>query len=199
MKKRTLSLLLAAAVCVTAIAGCSPQDGGDVTTAAPTQTEPAETAAADTTAQAPEAADSDAQDTGDGVDMQAALAYETDFDALLAKLDAKTVSPDHPVSENSNAETVALYQYLKENYGKKVFSGQMLGDRYDKEDIAYYYHTEDLPAMKGFDFIFKTTPNGDGSDWTQMAIDWHTKSGGIVMFCWHWNVPCNIDDPENTA
>ena len=207
MKKRTLSLFVAAAVCISAVSGCGGNTGTQDNTDAQT-TQTSDTAAVSETAAGPSdtgekpsgALSNPVKMTADGdVDMEAALAYETDFDALTAQLDAITVSDDHPVSQNSNPETVALYQYLKENYGKKVFSGQMLGDRYDKEDLAYYYHTEDLPAMKGFDFIFKTTPNGDGSDWTQMAIDWHTKSGGIVMFCWHWNVPCRMDDPDSNS
>ena len=131
--------------------------------------------------------------TADGdVDMDAALAYETDFDKLKEQLDSMKTDPDHPVSQNSNPETIALYRWLKENYGKKVITAQMVGNNKYQENLAYYYYTDDLPAICGFDFIFKTTPLGDGADWTQMAIDWHTKSGGIVAFCWHWNVPCDV-------
>ena len=138
--------------------------------------------------------------TADGdVDMDVALSYQTDFDALLKQLDEKVVSDDHPVSDNTNPETLELYRWLKSIYGKQVLSAQSLGNSSDMDFKTYYYHTDDLPAMKGFDFIFKTTAAGDGSDWTQMAIDWHTKSGGIVCFCWHWNVPRDIDDPTNTA
>ncbi len=137
--------------------------------------------------------------TPDGdVDMTVALSYQTDFDALMKQLDALTVSEDHPVSQNSNPETVALYQYLRSVYGKQVLAAQQVGSNTDKEALAYYYYSDDLPAIKGFDFIFKTTPAGDGSDWTQMAIDWHTKSNGIVYFCWHWNVTCDIDNENST-
>jgi mannan endo-1,4-beta-mannosidase len=135
--------------------------------------------------------------TADGdVDMEVALSYETDFDALIKQLDERTVSDDHPVSQNTNPETLELYRWLKSIYGKQVLSAQQLGNDQDKDFLTYYYYTEDLPAMKGFDFIFKTTQYGDSSDWTQMAIDWHTKSGGIVCFCWHWNVPRDINDPD---
>ena len=138
--------------------------------------------------------------TADGdVDMTVALSYETDFDALLKQLDELKTSDDHPVSQNSNPETLELYRWLKSIYGKQVLSAQMLGNSQDMDFLTYYYYTDELPAMKGFDFIFKTTPYGDGEDWTQMAIDWHTKSGGIVCFCWHWNVPCDIDDPDNNG
>ena len=45
--------------------------------------------------------------TEDGdIDMEKALAYQTDFEALKASLDAKTVDPSKPVSENSNEDTL---------------------------------------------------------------------------------------------
>ena len=212
MKKRIIAAFLAAAVGICSAAGCNGNGGNDVQTqaqesqnsqpAADTQqaadtsenTGNAQTGEPVTTLSNPVAMTSD----GD-VDMEVALKYETDFDALIAQLDAKTVSEDHPVSENTNPETLALYQWLRSVYGKQVISAQQLSNINDKESLAYYYHTGDLPAIKGFDFIFKTTPNGDGNDWTQMAIDWHTKSNGIVYFCWHWNVPCDINDPDNNA
>lgn len=135
--------------------------------------------------------------TADGdVDMEVALAYQTDFDKFLADMDAKTVAEDDLVSENTNPKTKAVFDWLRENYGKNIIAGQQMENIKANEDVLYYYLTEDLPAIKGFDFIFKTTSQGDGSDWTQMAIDWHTKSGGLVTFTWHWNVPVDIDDPE---
>ena len=131
------------------------------------------------------------------VDMEVALAYQTDFDKLLADLDAKTVPEGDPVSDNTNPKTKAVFDWLRENYGKNIIAAQQMENIKASEDILYYYLTEDLPAIKGFDFIFTTTPDGDGSDWTQMAIDWHTKSGGLVTFTWHWNVPADIDNPDN--
>jgi mannan endo-1,4-beta-mannosidase len=199
MKKRITSALLAFILAAVSVSSCGNGNSNESTTAAGTEAAQTE-AGTETVAETAKPLSDPVAMTADGdVDMEVALRYETDFDALLSKLDAKTVSPDHPVSENTNPETLALYQYLKEIYGKKVLSAQQLSNKNDKESIAYYYYTDDLPAIKGFDFIFKTTPNGDGDDWTQMAIDWHTKSNGIVYFCWHWNVPCNIDDPDNTG
>lgn len=130
------------------------------------------------------------------VDMNVALAYQTDFDKFLADMDAKTVAEGDLVSDNTNSKTKYVFDWLRENYGKNIIAGQQMENIKANEDILYYYLTEDLPALKGFDFIFKTTPDGDGSDWTQMAIDWHTKSGGLVTFTWHWNVPIDIDNPD---
>ena len=135
------------------------------------------------------------------VDMEVALAYETDFDALLASLDAKVTGERDTVSENTNEETQHLYEWLLDNYGNNIISAQQASGTKQIEDILYYMETGDLPAMKGFDFIFTTTSTPDKrSEWTNMAIDWHTKSGGIVNFCWHWNVPRDVNqDPESTA
>ena len=44
------------------------------------------------------------------IDMDAALSYETDLDALIAKLEAKTKDDSRTVSENTNPETLALYK-----------------------------------------------------------------------------------------
>ncbi|MBQ3842129.1 MAG: beta-mannanase [Ruminiclostridium sp.] len=200
-KIKILAGILAFSAAITSAAGCgsgtnTPAQPAD--TAAPTAA--AETPAASDTEQTQNSAASLSNPvamTADGdVDMTVALAYETDFDALMKQLDAKTVAADHPVSENTNEKTLALYQWLRSIYGKQVISAQQVGNAYDKDSIAYYYYTDDLPAMKGFDFIFKTTPGGDTDDWTQMAIDWHTKSGGLVTFCWHWNVPIDVDEPD---
>ncbi len=199
MKKRITAAVLAASIMLTA-SGCGT-DNGSQQPANDTQS-----IQNDQPAEQPEQTEAEPMSvpvkfTADGeIDMEAALSYTTDFDALQAQLDAKQASPDHPVSENTNEETLALYKWLKEQYDSgNTISAQQLGDKSWMEDIAYYYYTNDLPAIMGFDFIFKTTPDGDGSDWTQMAIDWHTKCGGIVYFCWHWNVPCDINDPDSKA
>ena len=196
-----LSLFIGAAGCAgnTSSSSDNTQGSSDTASAADTQTSSTENAqTAPVASETAETLSVPVALTADGdIDMNAALAYETDFDALLKQLDEKQVSDDHPVSDNTNPETLELYRWLKSIYGKQVISAQSLGGPADTDNKTYYYYTEDLPAMKGFDFIFKTTPDGDGSDWTQMAIDWHTKSGGIVCFCWHWNVPRDINNDPN--
>lgn len=130
------------------------------------------------------------------VDMEAALAYETDVDALLKELEATTPDPTKPVSKNANEETVALFNFLRENYGKKMFAGQQLFDENQYEDLVYYIETGDLPAIKGFDFIF-STGNQEANDYQiDEAIKWHTEQNGIVTFCWHWKVPVNINNDK---
>ncbi len=201
---KLLAGVTACVLCMTAVSACGNGGNGDNGGTSATAGEPGNTEVQTGDTGADEAGAAPLSNpvamTADGdVDMTVALQYETDFDALLKQLDEKKVSDDHPVSENSNPETVELYRGFKSIYGKQVISAQQLANSHDTDIIAYYYNTDDIPAMKGFDFIFKTTAGGDGEDWTQMAIDWHTKSGGIVCFCWHWNVPRDIDDPDSNA
>lgn len=128
------------------------------------------------------------------VDMSVALAYETDFDALLETLEAKPVDPAKPVSENTNEKTLAVFNYLRENYGTNTFAAQQMYSSDQYEDTVYYTVTGDLPAIKGFDMLHVTGSN----DPTQVdeAIEWHTYSGGLVTFTWHWFVPRDIDNPS---
>lgn len=139
--------------------------------------------------------------TEDGdIDMEAALAYETDFDALEAELAEREVDVNLPVSLNArnNPNTMKIWELLRSVYGKQMIAGQMQMDLVKTpEDKVYYNATEDLPALKGFDFIFTTTGNDGGNrDFVDAALEWGTKSSGLVTFCWHWNVPRDVDNPS---
>lgn len=124
--------------------------------------------------------------------------YATDIDALLAELDARTVDPSVPVSANINGETKAVFDFLRENYGEKILSGQQYMKPAQQEDLVYYGVTGDLPAIKGFDFIFSTFTDTTeaNNEQVDMAIDWHVNSGGLVAMCWHWKVPKDVDNPK---
>lgn len=138
--------------------------------------------------------------TADGdIDMEAALAYETDFDALKKSLSEREVDLSQPVSLNArnNPETIKVWKYLKDGYGKQIISAQQqMNLQQTFEDKVYYNALEDLPAMKGFDFIFTTGINPDRG-FVDAALDWGKSSDGLVTFCWHWNVPRDVDHPEN--
>lgn len=127
------------------------------------------------------------------VDMDVALSYETDVDALVAKLEEKPVDPTKPVSENASKKTVEVFNYLRENYGTNTITAQQMFNSKQYEDVVYYKCSNDLPAIKGFDLIFVTA----SGDVTQIddAIEWHTKSSGLITLTWHWNVPKDIDKP----
>lgn len=128
------------------------------------------------------------------VDMEVALAYETDVDALVAELEAQEIDPAKPVSKNANKKTVEVFNFLRDNYGKNTITAQQMFNTKQLEDAVYYKVAGDLPAIKGFDFIFCTT----SGDVTQVddAIEWHTKSSGLITMTWHWNVPRDVDNPN---
>ena len=133
-------------------------------------------------------------DEYDDVDMEVALAYETDIDALLEKLAQKPVDPTKPVSENTNAKTLAVFNFLRENYGTNMITAQQMYSDDQYEDTVYYMVTGDLPAIKGFDLLHVL--DGDNTSQVDDAIEWHTYSGGLVTLTWHWYVPRDIDNPS---
>ena len=194
--KRFISALLAACM-VLSMTACG-QDGAssDVQSGQDSTTSAVENAPAEP---APEESkplsNPVAMDENGDVDMEKALAYETDIDAFVAAMEAKTIDPTMPVSENSNENTMEVWNYLRSIYGKQMISAQQMKGGKSAEDLVYYNATGDLPAMKGFDFIFCTGGYHD-EGMIDEAIEWHHESGGLVTFTWHWNVPRDVDDPD---
>jgi len=93
-----------------------------------------------------------------------------------------------------------LLNYLREEQGKHILSGQMdttWSDSIDPIDRVYR-DTGRYPAIKGFDFLNIRNPSGGGggSKQTLDAIKWWANSpvkgkNGIVTFCWHWRMPAS--------
>jgi len=115
-----------------------------------------------------------------------------------------------PLFQNKlTPETLKLMTFIKENYGKKIISGQMTCTWNYNVDCIELVHkdTGKYPALAGFDFMNMTfTPPAEmlnekgeirGKDGKyhkrhghleiEKAEEWHNK-GGIVSFCWHWYV-----------
>ena len=131
------------------------------------------------------------------IDMDTALAYETDYEAMKAYFESKEVDPTKPVSENAqtNEKTMEVWNYLRSVYGKQVITCQQMMGNECYEDLVFYNATNDLTAMKGYDFIF-CTGSYHSDDMIDEAIEWSKESGGLCAFTWHWNVPKDIDNPE---
>ena len=131
------------------------------------------------------------------IDMDAALAYETDYEAMKAYFESREVDPTKPVSENAqtNEKTMEVWNYLRSVYGKQVSTCQQMMGNECYEDLVFYNATNDLTAMKGYDFIF-CTGSYHSDDMIDEAIEWSKESGGLCAFTWHWNVPKDIDNPE---
>ena len=111
-----------------------------------------------------------------------------------------------PNNMNLSKNASILLNFLKQNYGKKIISGQMTCTwNYNFDFIeAVFRDTGKYPAMAGFDFMnmLEKPPrkmmnknyendrkyhNQHGHLEILKAEEWH-KKGGIVTFAWHWYV-----------
>lgn len=207
--KKFISIMLAAAMALT-LTACNNSSSGSSGSLDSSDSSDSSQTVSDSTPAGNDAGNSDAAEPSDDgepkllsnpialnsegdIDMDVALAYETDFDALKASFDAKEVDPTKPVSENSSEATMEVWNYLRSVYGKQVITCQQMMGVECYEDLVFYNATSDLTAMKGYDFIFCTGSYEDES-MIDKAIEWSKESGGLVTYTWHWNVPRDIDD-----
>lgn len=206
--KKFLSIMLAAAMALslTACNNSSTSSESSESSGSSAAEIPADSGAAASTAESQAPAES-----GDGqllsnpialnsegdIDMDTALAYETDYEAMKAYFESREVDPTKPVSENAqtNEKTMEVWNYLRSVYGKQVITCQQMMGNECYEDLVFYNATNDLTAMKGYDFIF-CTGSYHSDDMIDEAIEWSKESGGLCAFTWHWNVPKDIDNPE---
>lgn len=203
--KKFLSIMLAAAMALS-LTACNNSSASSESSGSSAAESPADSGAAASTAESQAPAES-----GDGqllsnpialnsegdIDMDTALAYETDYEAMKAYFESREVDPTKPVSENAqtNEKTMEVWNYLRSVYGKQVITCQQMMGNECCEDLVFYNATNDLTAMKGYDFIF-CTGSYHSDDMIDEAIEWSKESGGLCAFTWHWNVPKDIDNPE---
>jgi len=111
---------------------------------------------------------------------------------------ASSGAADPGVELTARESKERLMEYLQEQQGKHILSGQMDTAWSDTIDpvARVFEDTGKYPAIKGFDFINIRNPNsgGGGSKQTEEAIAWWKHSpvkgkNGIVAFCWHWRMP----------
>ncbi|MGZ7444995.1 glycosyl hydrolase [Paenibacillus sp. TH7-28] len=121
------------------------------------------------------------------------------YDIDYVKLKPAADRPPHAVTKtltnpNATVEARALINYLVDQYGQNILSGQ--------EDIAeidwLQANVGKKPAIAALDLIDYSpsrAERGLTSTETEKAIEWD-KQGGIVSFAWHWNAPKDlIDEP----
>ncbi|KAA6301123.1 MAG: 4-beta-mannosidase [Candidatus Ordinivivax streblomastigis] len=100
----------------------------------------------------------------------------------------KTEEKSPLVVNHASPEAIKLYNFLEENYGKKIISGTMANVNWNTNEADWVYkHTGKYPALNGFDYIHLYTSWVNYSN-TQVVEDWWAHNG-IVTMCWHWNVP----------
>ena len=134
----------------------------------------------------------------------------TFFDYLTLKAAPEKLTNLSPTRELSNPKasdtTKRLYNYLCDQYGKHIISGQQeyCGDHnynlwnspdvFIKDNEAEFEYIKEKtgkqPAIRGIDFLAYNT----SSEWRDHApervIEWVNKYHGIATVSWHWNVPC---------
>ena len=110
------------------------------------------------------------------------------------------------INEHADNATVALYDYLRSEYGQNIISGQ----------TSYWQQLIEItgkePVLRAFDFQSYTQgypyvwqDGGHTFGWfengtTQQAINWYksTNGQGIVTFQWHWHSPFGGNPGSNT-
>ncbi len=122
------------------------------------------------------------------------------------KVDAFELTPSKALPEDlytipekmsvgkATPEARRLYDWMRENYGKKIISGQQCdGGMLGMENQAIWRATGgSYPAILGLDMmeysLSRVEHGGESDKAVPQAIDYWNK-GGIVSFCWHWNAP----------
>lgn len=93
------------------------------------------------------------------------------------------------VTPNPTDHTAKLYQFLYDNYGRKIISGAMTLNSMDEVNWLKA-NTGKEPALVGLDFMHC----GRGYNWynndtpVNDAKNYYSKNG-IPAFCWHWRDP----------
>lgn len=103
--------------------------------------------------------------------------------------------PTTPVSATM-PEAVSEYQYLYDNFGKKIFSGVM----YTSETEWLKTNTGKYPALVGLDFMDYTRSYSwvDKTQLVKQAKDYSSRHG-LVAICWHWRDPSRLTEAFYSA
>ncbi len=103
------------------------------------------------------------------------------------------------VTPNASNETYALYQFLQDNFGKKIISGVMTLNSLDEATwLKETFNKE--PALLGIDFMHcnrgYTWYNNEAP--VNDAKLWYSKNG-IPAMMWHWRDPSRITEEFYTS
>ena len=101
------------------------------------------------------------------------------------------------VTPNPIPEAQKLYNFLLNNYGKKIISGQWSDHTASYTELNYINEVSSKqPAIWGLDMLYYSgsAPTSWRNDVPQKAIDWWKNKKGIVTMCWHWFSPKDWTD-----
>ena len=95
------------------------------------------------------------------------------------------------VATNASKEAKNVYNFLRENFGKKSISGTMANVSWNTNEAEWINkHTGKYPALNGFDLVhlYASPANWINYNETKVIEDWW-NANGLVTIMWHWNVP----------
>ena len=104
-----------------------------------------------------------------------------------------------PCDSKATDETKALMQFLTENYGKQILTGQQEiygGGNDGNYELEFDYikdTTGKLPAIRAFDFMNYNPLYGWDDNTTERVLEWCGERGGIATASWHLNVPIDFE------
>ena len=93
--------------------------------------------------------------------------------------------------QNSSQQAVNVYNFLKDNYGKKMISSTMANVSWNINEAEWVYrHTGKYPAMTTFDYVHLASSPANWIDYSVTTIqeNWWNENG-LIAAGWHWNVP----------
>lgn len=95
---------------------------------------------------------------------------------------------ESPCNPEATEETKALYHYLKNNYGKRIITGQYSASSKNLEIQAIQTVTGRSPAIRFGDLTGYSLKSEQATDEINSSIKW-AEQGGIVGLIWHWVAP----------
>jgi len=120
------------------------------------------------------------------------------------QLDYSTIDKNL-VNAHATSSAIKLYNFLLENYGKRIISGQTgkageFGREYPGGEIDHIYNiTGKKPALWNTDFLFKSKDVRDRfstNNFIPEGLKWWEKyeGRGIMNIQWHWNMKGKNDE-----
>ncbi|MEA4917994.1 glycosyl hydrolase [Proteiniphilum sp.] len=97
------------------------------------------------------------------------------------------------VITNPSSEARKVYDFLYENFEKKIISGAMANVAWNINEAEWVYrHTGKYPALNSFDYIHLHESPASWINYENIEVveNWWNNNG-LVAAMWHWNVPAS--------
>ena len=121
--------------------------------------------------------------------------------SFSTKEDIVIIPDEQPVVANPSPEAIKVYNYLKQQYGKKALSGSMSHVSWNINEAEWVkQHVGKYPAIATVDYIHLNYSPANWIDYNDTGFleDWWAANG-LVSAGWHWVVPNSesvVSDPQ---